>query len=194
MFCCWEGCCISSAKLLKHNPVILLVVVCSSLDTHDSAICINRLSFLLHNDPSSRNFMSPVSKVFDLLTLFLFLRRLLGIITKKDILRHMAQMANHDPESIMFNWTESKKSKRRVKRRFFCWRTLYPDRRVIWHIGKKNEDDLFYSKVASLLARLQKKLLSCVGSSAVNNLPLEGSVILWLWEHEIMVKSGTGLF
>ncbi|KAG9479935.1 hypothetical protein GDO78_011781 [Eleutherodactylus coqui] len=29
--------------------------------------------------------------------------RLLGIITKKDILRHMAQMANHDPESIMFN-------------------------------------------------------------------------------------------
>uniref|UniRef100_A0A673LVJ2 Chloride channel protein n=1 Tax=Sinocyclocheilus rhinocerous TaxID=307959 RepID=A0A673LVJ2_9TELE len=29
--------------------------------------------------------------------------RLLGIITKKDILRHMAQMANQDPESIMFN-------------------------------------------------------------------------------------------
>ncbi|NP_001083736.1 chloride channel, voltage-sensitive 3 S homeolog [Xenopus laevis] len=29
--------------------------------------------------------------------------RLLGIITKKDILRHMAQMANHDPESILFN-------------------------------------------------------------------------------------------
>uniref|UniRef100_A0A672RBV8 Chloride channel protein n=1 Tax=Sinocyclocheilus grahami TaxID=75366 RepID=A0A672RBV8_SINGR len=32
-----------------------------------------------------------------------FYRRLLGIITKKDILRHMAQMANQDPESIMFN-------------------------------------------------------------------------------------------
>lgn len=32
-------------------------------------------------------------------------RRLLGIITKKDILRHMAQMANQDPESIMFNWS-----------------------------------------------------------------------------------------
>jgi len=30
-------------------------------------------------------------------------RRLLGIITKKDVLRHMAQMANQDPESIMFN-------------------------------------------------------------------------------------------
>uniref|UniRef100_A0A3B3T500 Chloride channel protein n=1 Tax=Paramormyrops kingsleyae TaxID=1676925 RepID=A0A3B3T500_9TELE len=29
--------------------------------------------------------------------------RLLGIVTKKDILRHMAQMANLDPESIMFN-------------------------------------------------------------------------------------------
>lgn len=31
------------------------------------------------------------------------LRRLLGIITKKDVLRHMAQMMNQDPESIMFN-------------------------------------------------------------------------------------------
>uniref|UniRef100_A0AAX7W783 Chloride channel protein n=1 Tax=Astatotilapia calliptera TaxID=8154 RepID=A0AAX7W783_ASTCA len=29
--------------------------------------------------------------------------RLLGIITKKDVLRHMAQMMNQDPESIMFN-------------------------------------------------------------------------------------------
>lgn len=32
-----------------------------------------------------------------------FPRRLLGIITKKDVLRHMAQMMNQDPESIMFN-------------------------------------------------------------------------------------------
>uniref|UniRef100_A0A8C4ZA23 Chloride channel protein n=1 Tax=Gadus morhua TaxID=8049 RepID=A0A8C4ZA23_GADMO len=29
--------------------------------------------------------------------------RLLGIITKKDVLRHMAQMMDQDPESIMFN-------------------------------------------------------------------------------------------
>ncbi|KAJ8405835.1 hypothetical protein AAFF_G00312720 [Aldrovandia affinis] len=29
--------------------------------------------------------------------------RLLGIITKKDILKHMAQMANRDPDSIFFN-------------------------------------------------------------------------------------------
>ncbi|XP_078403169.1 H(+)/Cl(-) exchange transporter 5 isoform X2 [Cetorhinus maximus] len=29
--------------------------------------------------------------------------RLLGIITKKDILKHIAQMANQDPDSIMFN-------------------------------------------------------------------------------------------
>uniref|UniRef100_A0A8C9W822 Chloride channel protein n=1 Tax=Scleropages formosus TaxID=113540 RepID=A0A8C9W822_SCLFO len=29
--------------------------------------------------------------------------RLLGIITKKDVLRHMAQMMNQDPDSIMFN-------------------------------------------------------------------------------------------
>lgn len=32
------------------------------------------------------------------------IRRLLGIITKKDILKHMAQIANRDPESILFNW------------------------------------------------------------------------------------------
>lgn len=34
---------------------------------------------------------------------FVLFRRLLGIITKKDILRHMAQTANQDPASIMFN-------------------------------------------------------------------------------------------
>lgn len=41
-----------------------------------------------------------LSLTFDL---FCLLRRLLGIITKKDVLRHMAQMMNQDPESIMFN-------------------------------------------------------------------------------------------
>nr|KAG5687276.1 hypothetical protein BaRGS_010263 [Batillaria attramentaria] len=29
--------------------------------------------------------------------------RLLGIITKKDVLRHIAQLENQDPESILFN-------------------------------------------------------------------------------------------
>ena len=29
--------------------------------------------------------------------------RLLGIITKKDVLRHIAQLGNQDPESILFN-------------------------------------------------------------------------------------------
>ncbi|RUS73453.1 hypothetical protein EGW08_018790 [Elysia chlorotica] len=29
--------------------------------------------------------------------------RLLGIITKKDVLRHIAQLQNQDPESILFN-------------------------------------------------------------------------------------------
>lgn len=37
-----------------------------------------------------------------LLSLFTY-RRLLGIITKKDILKHMAQIANRDPDSILFN-------------------------------------------------------------------------------------------
>lgn len=33
----------------------------------------------------------------------LFFRKLLGIITKKDVLKHIAQMANQDPDSILFN-------------------------------------------------------------------------------------------
>lgn len=37
-------------------------------------------------------------------------RRLLGIITKKDILKHMAQIANRDPDSILFNWTPPRPS------------------------------------------------------------------------------------
>lgn len=53
---------------------------------------------------------TPAANHQHLLTLLLLsfvslCRRLLGIITKKDILRHMAQMANQDPESIMFNWS-----------------------------------------------------------------------------------------
>lgn len=56
-------------------------------------------------------------------------RRLLGIITKKDILRHMAQMANQDPESIMFNWSVPSRMAggggvkvvmRRMRRRRWC--------------------------------------------------------------------------
>lgn len=35
--------------------------------------------------------------------LVLSFRRLLGIITKKDVLKHIAQMANQDPDSILFN-------------------------------------------------------------------------------------------
>ncbi|PKU30565.1 h(+) cl(-) exchange transporter 5 isoform x1 [Limosa lapponica baueri] len=29
--------------------------------------------------------------------------KLLGIITKKDVLKHIAQLANQDPDSILFN-------------------------------------------------------------------------------------------
>lgn len=35
--------------------------------------------------------------------MFLSYSRLLGIITKKDVLRHIAQLQNQDPESILFN-------------------------------------------------------------------------------------------
>lgn len=44
--------------------------------------------------------LSFLNFVFSFFVLF---RRLLGIITKKDILKHMAQIANRDPDSILFN-------------------------------------------------------------------------------------------
>lgn len=34
---------------------------------------------------------------------YLYFSRLLGIITKKDVLRHIAQLANQDPDSILFH-------------------------------------------------------------------------------------------
>lgn len=36
-------------------------------------------------------------------TVFSLFRKLLGIITKKDVLKHIAQLANQDPDSILFN-------------------------------------------------------------------------------------------
>lgn len=51
--------------------------------------------------------MSPLRMLATNLFLFcclvLSFRRLLGIITKKDVLKHIAQMANQDPDSILFN-------------------------------------------------------------------------------------------
>ena len=47
---------------------------------------------------------------FSFLSVCVFYRRLLGIITKKDILKHMAQIANRDPDSILFNWASSSSS------------------------------------------------------------------------------------
>lgn len=64
-------------------------------------------------------------------------RRLLGIITKKDILRHMAQMANQDPESIMFNWSAlsrmagvGEETTARTRRRWASWTILASDIRT----------------------------------------------------------------
>ena len=34
---------------------------------------------------------------------FFYFSRLLGIITKKDVLRHIATLANQDPDSILFH-------------------------------------------------------------------------------------------
>lgn len=35
--------------------------------------------------------------------LHIIFRRLLGVITKKDVLRHIKQMDNEDPNSVLFN-------------------------------------------------------------------------------------------
>uniref|UniRef100_A0A8C2IFP3 Chloride channel protein n=1 Tax=Cyprinus carpio TaxID=7962 RepID=A0A8C2IFP3_CYPCA len=51
---------------------------------------------------SSQTPPPPQSRILVSLSVSL-IRRLLGIITKKDVLRHMAHMMNQDPESIMFN-------------------------------------------------------------------------------------------
>ena len=37
------------------------------------------------------------------LTIFSLSGRLLGIITKKDVLRHIKKMDNEDPETVLFN-------------------------------------------------------------------------------------------
>lgn len=34
---------------------------------------------------------------------YLFFSRLLGVITKKDVLRHVKQLDNEDPNSVLFN-------------------------------------------------------------------------------------------
>lgn len=34
---------------------------------------------------------------------FAIFRRLLGVITKKDVLRHVKQMDNEDPNTVLFN-------------------------------------------------------------------------------------------
>lgn len=41
----------------------------------------------------------------------IFFSRLLGIITKKDVLRHIATLANQDPDSILFHWQSQLKKK-----------------------------------------------------------------------------------
>lgn len=54
---------------------------------------LREITCLLHNF---------VPMFIDLLA-FLFHRRLLGVITKKDVLRHVKQMDNEDPNTVLFN-------------------------------------------------------------------------------------------
>lgn len=60
------------------------------------------VTFNLKRPPNSPDRV-PSDGVGVLKKFFLFSRKLLGIITKKDVLKHIAQMANQDPDSILFN-------------------------------------------------------------------------------------------
>lgn len=68
------------------------------------------LSLWLDKSPFCITDQTPIDTVIEIFrkmglrhTLVTHNGRLLGIITKKDLLRHIAQMANMDPQSIMFN-------------------------------------------------------------------------------------------
>lgn len=44
-----------------------------------------------------RKFINKINRIF------MYFRRLLGVITKKDVLRCIKQMGNEDPSSVLFN-------------------------------------------------------------------------------------------
>lgn len=91
----------------------------------------------------------------------------------------MAQMANHDPESIMFNWMPfMKKMERRRKRRSAYWRTLCPDGRVVWQTGKMIKLFCCATLLPPFLYKFKAIWGTCLGRTyAVNMLPVEGSLI-----------------
>lgn len=116
-----------------------------SLTEHFLANKNTRMSSLLHSscDPAPPHFSKPLFlSLSSLLLSFVSpCRRLLGIITKKDILRHMAQMANQDPESIMFNWsapsrTAGGEGETTARRRRWCasWTAPISDIRTLFFL------------------------------------------------------------
>ncbi|KAJ3585574.1 hypothetical protein NHX12_014293 [Muraenolepis orangiensis] len=61
------------------------------------------VGFVLRRDLLISIDHTPMDITVDIFRKLGLRQRLLGIITKKDILKHMAQMANRDPDSILFN-------------------------------------------------------------------------------------------
>lgn len=49
-----------------------------------------------------------MSKILGVFTTYDVFSRLLGVITKKDVLRHVKQMDNEDPNSVLFNWNAAR--------------------------------------------------------------------------------------
>uniref|UniRef100_A0A3P8YNR3 Chloride channel protein n=1 Tax=Esox lucius TaxID=8010 RepID=A0A3P8YNR3_ESOLU len=98
----------------KQDGVVSSSVVYFTEDTPQAAEACDpqplKLRRILNLSPFTVTDHTPMETVVDIfrklgLRQCLVTRsgRLLGIITKKDVLRHMAQMMNQDPESIMFN-------------------------------------------------------------------------------------------
>lgn len=74
---------------MSHGPNLLPL---NGLVSYDDDTLLE-IACLLHN----------FVPMFIYLLAFLFHRRLLGVITKKDVLRHVKQMDNEDPNTVLFN-------------------------------------------------------------------------------------------
>ncbi|XP_059364454.1 H(+)/Cl(-) exchange transporter 5-like [Carassius carassius] len=104
--------CLENARRYQEGVVSVSAVLFTECDppASPSAPPAVKLRSILDLSPFTVTVHTPMEIVVDIFRklglrqcLVIQNGRLLGIITKKDILKHMAQMANRDPESILFN-------------------------------------------------------------------------------------------
>lgn len=90
--------------ILMRSQVLILIVFTVKLAQVTGRRVQLQLSCRNREDILEEGHLNWVAKVkSNSYCLVLSFRRLLGIITKKDVLKHIAQMANQDPDSILFN-------------------------------------------------------------------------------------------